>query len=280
MLSSFTAHHSFPIHVYTTDSEAAKLKQTQGVRCLRAPSSPISALYKNSYKRVLEGYKRGHLGTARLWSNVIQSRNEDILIHVDADTVFLADCITPLLEELSRGAEMVGTRRPYLLRTYRKEGRDGRMLDKHPDALNTDLIAFRRKAIPKRFGPFLTRKIQGKRPVLYPVIDFFDPVVFDMIRKGRNLRYVDSPESGSQSTPNFESPLFQNRISFAAVGSGCNFYKNPQVSTSPGYRDYALASFALFSKHLLGVDIGIKPLNNPDLINKLERLDKSKWRLQ
>jgi hypothetical protein len=68
-------------------------------------------------------------------------------------------------------------------------------------------------------------------------------------------------------------------ISFAAVGSGCNFYKNPQVQTSESYREFALASFSLYSKYLLDKEIGVNPLDSPYLVNLLEKLDKKTWTL-
>ena len=73
--------------------------------------------------------------------------------------------------------------------------------------------------------------------------------------------------------------LLQSRISFAAVGSGLNFLKHPDIQTSPGYRAYAISSFALFSKYLLDYEIGAETLENPDLEAKLKKLNKDTWKL-
>lgn len=278
-LDSFTTHHSFHLCVFTSKDEVGGIGNYPGVQASRLPDSFANKVLCSSHASVVKGYSKGHLGTARLWSNVLRTRTEDILIHVDADTVFLDDCITPLLDLLNSGYDAVGTRRPYLHRGYRKEGLDGRMLDRHPDALNTDLIAFKRKSIPARYSPFLTRRIRGKRPIRYPVVDFFDPIVFQLMSRGRSIQYCDSPDSGQRALQNLDSFFFNNRISFAAVGSGLNFYKNPTVKTSPGYRDYALSSFSLYAKYLLDFDTGLKPLNDPVLVDKLRRLDRKVWKL-
>ena len=72
----------------------------------------------------------------------------------------------------------------------------------------------------------------------------------------------------------------QKRISFAAVGSGLNFYKNPNVETSPGYKNFALSSYSLFAKWLLNKDIGIVPLDAPEIVRKLEKLNQKTWSIR
>jgi hypothetical protein len=111
------------------------------------------------------------------------------------------------------------------------------------------------------------------------VVDFFDPVLFQAINKKRRVLYVDSPERGTQSLPNFQSEIFSHRISFAAVGSGLNFFKNPEVNTSPGYRAYAISSYALYAKYLLDADLGIPTLDNPEIEERLKILDQETWTL-
>ena len=92
--------------------------------------------------------------------------------------------------------------------------------------------------------------------------------------------YIDSPNDGQHAFPNYDSEYFKNRISFAAVGSGLNFFKNPGVETSPGYKSYAISSFALYSKYLLETDIGVPVLDNPEILAKLIKLDKKSWKLR
>lgn len=279
MLSSFVKHHDYSVHVFTTQDEFSRIPSLPNVYPSVLSDSKTNRILKSSQDSIVKGYGKGHLGTARIWSNLIRSREEEILIHIDADTIFLDDCISPLVTYFKQGADLVGTRRSYLNRSYRKSGLDGLLLDLRPDAVNTDLIAFKRDAIPGKLSPFLTRRIRGKRSTLLPVVDFFDPIVFQMIRRGKKIVYCDSPEEGKRSVLNKNSPTIKNRISFAAVGSGLNFFKNPKVQTSPGYRNFALASYSLFARHFLDTEIDIIPLEDLELMDKIKRLDKETWTL-
>jgi hypothetical protein len=121
--------------------------------------------------------------------------------------------------------------------------------------------------------------IRGRRTGLLPVVDFFDPVIFRLLRKKEKVLYLDSPNSGFHSNSEGESLFHRKRISFAAVGSGINFYKNPEIVTSPGYREFALASYSLYSEMILGIKVPIKPLEDNSLKEKLKKLNKEKWDL-
>ena len=279
-LESFIKHHKLEINVVVAESEINLVPRVKGVNAISLKPNLNSNFFRNHEKYVIDGYKQGHLGTARIWSYLIQNRSEDVFVHLDADTVFLAESVSVLIDQIESGYDFVGTRRPYKNRGYRLEGRDAKRLNKHPDALNTDFLAFRSEAIASKHSPLLTRWIRGKRPLRYPVVDFFDPVIFRALSQGRKIKYIDSPDKGSSSLPDYDSEFFKNRISFAAVGSGLNFFKNPTVITSPGYRDYALASYSLYAKYLLDHETGIKPLDNPEILEKLKRLDKSSWTLR
>ena len=59
-----------------------------------------------------------------------------------------------------------------------------------------------------------------------------------------------------------------------------NFYKNPNVKTSPGYKSFALSSYSLYCKWLLNKDIGIVPLDAPEIVLKLERINQKSWKLE
>jgi hypothetical protein len=111
------------------------------------------------------------------------------------------------------------------------------------------------------------------------VIDFFDALTFSISRKSR-IFYLDSFSQSKSGKHNRDGEFESSMISFAAVGSGCNFYKNPEVKTSESYKEFALASYSLYSKYLLNHEIGIAPLMSPYLVNLLEKLDISTWTLK
>jgi hypothetical protein len=277
-LNSFLKHHQSEINVYGFRSDLDKIKFEHPQVILHDldgiffNKKPLSLLLEDSFKF-------GHLGTAILWSWLIKTRSETNFIHLDADTIFLGNVIEDFEAAISLGYKIVGTRRPYRYRSYRKQGIDGWLLDKRKDTLNTDCFYFDTNKVRKIPFSLLVRMIQGRRIGILPVVDFFDPIIFRLLKKKQKILYIDSQNAGFNSQSNPNSEFHEKRISFAAVGSGINFYKNPEVVTSPGYRGFALASYSLYSATILGLELPIEPLNDVNLKNKLEKLDKEKWDL-
>jgi hypothetical protein len=280
MLTSYVKHNKHPIHVYGTINDLNEISINSE---LVIPHSLESERYllKSVEYRILKGYKRGHLGTATLWEYLINTRQENIFIHLDADTIFLGDSVTDLINTIAiEGYAIAGSRRPYKNRPYRKNGKGSKRLDLYPDAVNTDCFAFNSIFIRKHPAVLLRRKILGRRTSLLPVIDFFDPVTFDIIKRGGKIKYMDSPGDGFHSSLNLESNFIKSRISFAAVGSGCNFFKNGHIGIPEGYASFALQSYSLYASHFLEKNIGIPKLSNDYLLKQLEKLDKINWILK
>jgi len=277
MLSSYIKHNNYPIYVFGTRSDINEVSIKSDLIKFKTLSSKKLFL-KSSEEKILKGYKKGHKGTAILWEHIISSRKEKILIHLDSDTIFLDDVVTDLIQAIEgEGNSIAGSRRAYKNRGYRKNGMDGRQLNLRPDCVNTDCFAFTTEHIKKWPRFWLRRKILGRRVSWKPVVDFFDPVTFEIIKKSKKIKYMDSPHDGYQSTLNKKSKFMESRISFAAVGSGCNFYKNGHEGIPKGYSGFALASYSLFSKELLGKNINITPLDDKEIIAKLSGLNKIKW---
>jgi len=279
MLCSYVKHHNYPIHVFGSKSDFNEVEIKSDMIILETLSNR-NRPFSISEAKILNAYKSGHKGTAALWSHIIISRKEKIFIHLDSDTIFLNDVVTDLIQAIKvEGNSIAGSRRAYKNRGYRKSGKDGQQLNQRPDCVNTDCFAFTSEYISKWPKFWLTRKISGRRVSMKPVVDFFDPVTFEIIKKSKKIKYMDSPSDGYHSTLNHQSKFMESRISFAAVGSGCNFYKNGHKGIPEGYSGFALASYSLFAKELLGKNIDVIPLNDKDIIAKLSRLDKVKWQL-
>ena len=77
----------------------------------------------------------------------------------------------------------------------------------------------------------------------------------------------------------FLLPAELKMISFSAVGSGYSFYHWKSNSPSKSYEDFAVASYALYSKYLLEHEIESEPLDSEFLLGKLKKLDKVTWTL-
>jgi hypothetical protein len=279
MLKSYLTHHNHKIHVFATEKDFEDVRITSPL-IVREILSKSSIKGKIVEKILLSKFKSGHSGTAYLWAHLITSRKEKIFLHVDADTIFVNESLNDLINAICQdNYSLAGSRRPYKFRVYRRNGKDGQMLNLRPDVVNTDCFAFTLEYI-KKFPKFwLRRKIKGKRISFRPIVDFFDPISFEIMSKGGKVKYMDSPENGSSSVTNNSSDFMQRRISFAAVGSGINIYKNPKIKTSKGYAKFALASYSLYSKEILGIDLGLESLKDMELVNKIRRLDKNTWRI-
>jgi hypothetical protein len=279
MLSSYLKHNRYPLHIFGTE---------QDFKEVIIKSDLINWEFLNEKKlfgksiqqKILKGYQSGHKGTAYLWEHIINTRKEEILIHLDSDNIFLDEVIEDLIHSIKvEGYSIAGSRRPYRFRHYRKDGKDNFALNKRPDVVNTDCFAFTVDKINKRPKFWLRRKILGRRISLKPVVDAFDPITFEIIKKKGRVKYMDTPNNGPHSLPDGESKFLQARISFSAVGSGCNFYKNGHQGIQEHYAKYAIASYSLFSKEFLQKDIGVAPLVNDGLTKKIDKLDKINWKL-
>jgi len=283
MVRSFLEHHAgLNIHVLCFQDESSYFQNLDSRIIVLSPSeSFLNRLFLRDERAIRAGYrKKGHLGTARSWANTFYSIKSDYFIHLDSDQIFLGDLVSEILERLRSGFDLVGTRRPYLFRSYRKEGRDSIKLDKLPDSLNTDLIGFHKGVIGTLFSPFLVRRVRGRKTSSKPVIDFFDPLIHQALFSKRKIFFLDSQSTDLAGQVNSESRFYTQRLQFAAVGSGMNFYSNPESSSSPGYREYALQAYALWSKYFDESPIDYKRLDAPELEAKLNRLDQVKWVLR
>ena len=278
MLDSYLKHNFYPINVFGTSDDMNGISIKSEMIVLHNLNK--KKIFKSMEDKILSGYKKGHKGTAILWDHVISSRPERILIHLDSDTIFLDEVISDLVKAIrEEGFAIAGSRRAYKNRGYRNKGLDGLFLNLRPDVVNTDCFAFTTKFISRRPRFWVRRKILGRRISFKPVVDFFDPISFEIVRNGGKVKYMDSPQNGQSSMINYKSKFMESRISFAAVGSGVNFFKNGHKGVPTGYSGYALASYSLFAKEFLDKDIGIKPLDDPILVSKLKALDKKNFKI-
>lgn len=277
-LKSYLQHNDHEINVYAFKSDLEKITFYHP-KVILHDLEGITFKKKSFVDLVIQSYKKGHLGTAILWSWLIKTRAENNLVHLDADTIFIDNIVRDFQIAIASGFDLAGSRRPYRFRGYRKTGIDGWLLNNRKDCLNTDCFYFNKSKL--KMIPFfwLVRMIRGRRTGLLPVVDFFDPIVFRLLRKKRKILYLDSPNGGFYAKNNPNSEFHAKRISFAAVGSGINFYKNPEIVTSTGYKSFALSSYSLYSEYILGIKIPVDPLRDHALQKKLEKLDNEKWDL-
>ena len=279
---SFMKHHpNLELNVFCFEDESERVRASGNTVIRKLGESNRLAIYRRDEKGIRYGYKtKSHLGTARAWANIIHSYPAKFYIHLDSDQIFLGDLLTEMIEKLMSGFDVVGTRRPYFHRGYRKSGKDGAWLDLRQDSVNTDLLGISRKVIGNLWSPIAVRKIRGRRTTLKPVVDFFDPVFFSAISGGSTVFYLDSENQIPVGKSNENSRFYTDRLVFAAVGSGANFWTNPESISSPGYKEYALQSYSLWRKWIESAPIPYKTLEAPELESRLIRLDQETWTLK
>lgn len=278
MLSSFLHHNAFPINVFIYEEDLKFLPEDP--RIIPQIISNISGTLPNRAE-LEQAFARGHEGTALLWAHIIKNEYNRKLIHLDADSIFLGDVITPLLEAGTNFAA-VGSRRPYRHSTARKKIRKLHLFFT-PDALNTHCFLFDPSALHLELSE-LKRLILAKNRTLaekifLPTIDFFDPIVF-IIRKKGGIYYLDSDNQSRHGNYSRYGPFESKMISFAAVGTGSAIYKGKTIVASDSYKKFALASYALYSKFLLRKDLNLDVLDSQFLVERLNQLDMHTWELR
>ncbi len=298
---SFVAHHTnIPVHVYGYAEDLAEIPDHPLVIKEMVSSGALARVRFLAWSKLgigspilteealQKGFSRGHLGTARLWANLIQTRSEARMVHFDSDVIFLGDSVADVLRRMDNGASLVGQVRCYKKNPNKRD--DVRHLD---DVTQTCCFGFDRSKIDRHSYKELVRMCLGVyNPKGHPVIDFFDPVMFEILGNGGKIDFLPHDEAGGcnlagsrqnafarvndYDTP-FKIDFGSKLIHFSAVGSGINVYRNRSVRLAESYRQYALDRYALFAQTFLNRDIGIDLSNYGELIAHLRKIDTKTW---
>jgi hypothetical protein len=278
--SSYLAHHDQPLHVIGYHEDLLNLKKHELIIPIEINSEKGEINLTDFEAKA--AYQYGHRGTALLWSKLILHRDEDYLIHLDADNIFVGEILSPIFTALNNGYAVTGTRRPYRYRVARGGKFAGFVHFFRRDCVNTHCFGFNRSLVGLReqsIFDFIEGRARNKyTPRILPIIDFFDRMTFYLARKG-GVFYQDASHQKPHGHHSRLGRIESNLISFSAVGSGIAFYKNRSVTTSATYIDFAIKSYALYSKYVIGKVIDYEIMDSPYLIQLLERLDKQNWKL-
>ena len=283
MIESYLRHHKFKLHIYGYEEDLVEVRESKLIeRMIIQNKKDVKGNVPFNRHEISAAYMNGHEGTATVWASLIKTRKEKFFIHLDADTIFLGDVVTPIRNQLLNGFALVGTRRPY--RYGYKAGNVIRksLLWLRRDVVNTFAFGFRSDLVrgeKEKLIVDIRGAKRGFRNSLFPVMDFFDRISFRLVRAG-GVYYFGESKQKRNSWPTGENPIDRQTISFAAVGSGVNFIKNPNAKTSKTYREFAISQYALFSHYLLGTTIPFRMAEDKSIIDKLERLNKTKWTLE
>lgn len=296
-LDSFHKYHNYKVHIYGTKEDFEYIDTH--------PNNVFIEIEAN----ILNAFKYGHRGTAMLWEKAILETEHNQIIHFDSDTIFRENIIDEILS-IAKDYDIIGPIRNYHHNPCKRD--DVRHL---ADLCQTNCILFKKdkinlqKSVFKisdlnpsfvfKYIKYQIKKLLGKVPLSefaqkiygsYPLyrfktLDFFDQVMFDMIRNGARIYHLSENEVGGcdkygkrdnkfTNINNFPTPYkidFGNKlVHFSCVGSGMNFYNNREAvkNVSESYVHCALDRYALFCKIFYNKDIPGIPLDKyQDIIN-------------
>lgn len=253
MLESFHKHHDAKIHLFGTHKDFKDAMKHSNNEYIEVSTDT----------QLKEYFKQGHLGTSYIWTKVLMGEygNYSKVVQIDSDVVFREECLSDITNKLEEGYDLVGPRRPYKNNKCNRD--DIRHLD---DVVSTYFLGVNLDKISKYDFNTLHRMIVGYYcPVGNPILDFFDPVSFDIIRNGGKVCYLPFEDYGSTdengNSDNGFTKLndlydFGNKIiHFAGIGSGMNFYYNGNGNVPPTYTEWAKKRFSLYMKVFYNEDI-------------------------
>lgn len=256
-LESFAVHHPDTIvHVYGTSKDFSLVPTNKQFKLHDLSDQP----------RILNNFRHGHLGTASLWAKIILERPEKYLIHFDSDVIFRGSVTPEIIAKLKEGYSQVGP-----VRNYQHNPNNLANVRYLSDVTQTVCFGFDREKITQRDYATFTKMCQGLfNPYGHPVIDFFDPVSFDILRNDGRMYFLSSDDFGGcnrygsrinkYSECNALIDFGDKLAHFAAVGSGMNFHINRgkiTKSVAQSYIDYALEKYAIFCKIFYREDLDI-----------------------
>lgn len=251
MIESFHRHHDAKIHIIGTHKDFKN--------AMKHPNNEYIEV--STDEQLKEYFKQGHLGTSYVWAKVMSGQYGSCkkIIQIDSDVIFRDDCLSDVLTKFDEGYDLIGPRRAYkntkIIPPHMKES-DIRNLE---DVVSTYFIGVNLEKISNYDFNTLHRMVAGYyNPIGHAIIDFFDPVSFDILKNGGKILYLPFEDYGScDENGEFDNGHlrmnelydFGNKIiHFAGIGSGINFYYNGNGNVPPTYTEWAKKRFSLYMK--------------------------------
>ena len=207
-------------------------------------------------EQLKECFKNGHMGTAHIETRVITefSNGCDYLIHFDSDIIFRKESISLLTDKISEGYDLIGP-----IRCYKNNVNGRKDLSELRDVTQTYFHAFNKTKISQYDLNTLRQMIVGYyNPLNHPILDYFDPVGFDILKNGGKIFFLNPDDVGGLTPEgnrknkypelNADMDVGENLVHFAGIGSGFKFYHKGCGNADKTYVDWAIKRFALYYK--------------------------------
>jgi hypothetical protein len=253
--SFFKYHPDYIINVYLTNDDMNYINKQYNNKNINycIVDDQFKLIYNNG----------GHRATAILWSQIIQNckNNNQYIIHFDSDVLFLNNMIDNIIVEMINDYDIVGPIRCY---KYNLNNRDD--IRNMKDTVATYCFGYNPNKINiDNYDEYFIYMIQGiYTPDRHPILDFFDPITFNMYKNNAKIKYINFDiigglnEYGSRNNKysSFNS-LFDvgdKIIHFSAVGSGLNYRKNNLLNNSniSSYHQAGIKSLNIYEYSLYG----------------------------
>lgn len=272
-LKTFIEHHpSQKVHVYGTQKDYEWVQEFDKKILWHDVDRefPLFITYSKQFPfikfhKFSDYFLQGHMGTAQLWARLIQSRSEKYFVHFDSDVVFKSEVIPDFIKAFRAGYDLIGPRRH-----YRDNPNNMDEVRHLPDVVQTYIFGFNKTMLNQHSLRELAQMCRGAyNPLNHPIIDFFDPVSFEILSNGGKIKFLTASEYGGfdkKGKPSKHSPLNlhlgygSKLMHFSGVGSGLNFIQNKdKLQYVPkSYQDFALRKYALYNKLFYNQDCGIE----------------------
>lgn len=285
-LDSFHKYHNYKVYVYGTKEDFAHLVPHEHNILIEVPT------------HILPAYKHGHVGTALLWEHVIKHCPTSYMLHIDSDVIFRQNIIDEMIA-LTPEYDLIGP-----IRNYHHNPHHNTQVAHLADICQTNCTLWNKDRISPHylygkvsisswfkqritlspiqiarrmkwqlkhlFGSYrmstFAQMIHGTyNPFPFPTIDFFDPIMFDMIKNGASIYHLDFDDVGgcdyfgkrnnvfkelNDFPTKYKLDFGKKLVHFSCVGSGMNFYHHPDAAKNiaKSYVDASLDRYALFCK--------------------------------
>ena len=253
-LDSFHKHHDCKVHIFGTYKDFKQLNKHKNNEYIELSADDTLKEY----------YKNGHLGTAYIWTKVLLGEYSKCkkVIQVDSDIIFRQECISDIIRGFKNGYDLIGQRRPYEKNPCNRTDLKGLN-----DVVGTCFVGVNCEKISKYDFNTLHRMVVGYyNPLGHPILDFFDPVSFDILKNEGKVLYLSNEDYGGmdENGSKFNSFGKLNSIMdtgsklnhWAGIGSGMNFHQNSNHSVPESYAEWAKKRYYLYMKVFYGQDIG------------------------
>lgn len=258
--SFFEYHPDITVHVFGTAKDFKELGKFKNVEYIELSED----------QELKECFKHGHMGTAHIGTRVIKefSVGYDYIIHFDSDVVFRKESLSLLTSKIDEGYDLIGPRRCY------KNNMNGKTdLADLADVSQTYFYAFNKNKISDYDFPTLRQMIVGyHNPLGHPILDYFDPVSFDILKNGGKIFFLSPDDIGGLTSEgnrknkyidlNSDMDFGDNLMHFAGIGSGMKFYYKGIGTAHKSYVDWAIKRFGLYHKLFYNRDLDNIEINS------------------